>query len=105
MDEINKSVSQIGLLVEKIKHNHNVILASVQNNEAKDETNDLMSQIKKISQRVHGGLKRKKHYNVVLQHSNVQKHCTAGLRNELEQEEQGPNRNTADFRIKKAQVI
>lgn len=58
MDELNKSVSQIGLLVEKIKHNHNVILASVQNNEAKDETNDLMSQIKKISQRVHGGLKR-----------------------------------------------
>lgn len=58
VDEINKSVSQIGLLVEKIKHNHNVILASVQNNEAKDETNDLMTQIKKISQRVHGGLKR-----------------------------------------------
>ena len=45
--------------MEKIKHNHNVILASVQNNEAKDETNELMTQIKKISQRVHGGLKRK----------------------------------------------
>lgn len=59
MDELNKSVSSIGLLVEKIKHNHNIILASVQNNEAKDETNDLMTQIKKISQRVHGGLKRK----------------------------------------------
>lgn len=59
VDELNKSVSSIGLLVEKIKHNHNVILASVQNHEAKDETNDLMAQIKKISQRVHGGLKRK----------------------------------------------
>ena len=27
-----------------------------------------------------------------------------GLKGEIEQEEQGPNRNTADFRIKKAQV-
>ena len=59
MDELNRSVHQITTLVEKIKHNHNVILASVQNNEAKDETNELMTQITKISQRVHGGLKRK----------------------------------------------
>lgn len=59
MDELNRSVSEIGLLVEKIKHNHNIILASVQNNEAKDETNELMTKIKKISQRIHGGLKRK----------------------------------------------
>ena len=58
VDELNRSVSNIGILVDKIKHNHNIILASVQNNEAKDETNDLMTQIKKISQRVHGGLKR-----------------------------------------------
>lgn len=28
----------------------------------------------------------------------------AGLKSDLEQEEKGPNRNTADFRIKKAQV-
>ena len=58
MDELNRSVSQIGLLVDKIRHNHNIILASVQNNEAKDETNEIMNQIKKISQRIHGGLKR-----------------------------------------------
>lgn len=101
MDEINKSVSQIGLLVEKIKHNHNVILASVQNNEAKDETNDLMTQIKKISQRVHGGLKRNSNYVEFVDLSLAQ---YIGLRNELEQEDQGPTRNTADFRIKKAQV-
>ena len=28
-----------------------------------------------------------------------------GLKEEIAVEEQGPNRNTADFRIKKAQVI
>lgn len=30
--------------------------------------------------------------------------CIVDLKNDLEQEEQGPSRNTADFRIKKAQV-
>ena len=102
MDELNKSVSKISLLVEKIKHNHNVILASVQNNEAKDETNDLMSQIKKLSQRVHGGLKRE--YSFDSRASCQVLLCFLGLRTELEEEEKGPNRNTADFRIKKAQV-
>ena len=58
MDELNKSVTQIDSYVDKIKYNHNVILASVQNNEVKDETNDLMTKIKKISHKVHGGLKR-----------------------------------------------
>ncbi len=57
VDELNRAVTQIIQDVEKIKRNHNVILASVQNNEAKDETNDLMAQIKKLSHRVHGGLK------------------------------------------------
>ena len=59
VDELNRAVSQIVQHVEKIKRNHNIILASVQNNEAKEETNDLMTQIKKLSHRVHGGLKRK----------------------------------------------
>jgi len=52
-------VSQIVQIVEKIKRNHNVILASVQNSEAKDENNELMAQVKKLSRKVHGGLKSK----------------------------------------------
>ena len=55
---LNKSVTQIGLYVDKIKYNHNVMLTSVlQSNEVKDETNDLMTQIKKISHEVHRRLK------------------------------------------------
>ena len=99
-------MSSIGLLVEKIKHNHNVILASVQNNEAKDETNELMAQIKKLSQRVHGGLKRVLFFLRCWMYMVIPKLCVGvlGLKNDLEQEDQGPSRNTADFRIKKAQV-
>lgn len=83
VDDLARCINEIALDVDKIKHNHNVILASVQNQEAKDETNQVMNEVKKVSHKVHGGLKR--------------------LKQEIDSEEQGPNRNTADFRIKKAQ--
>jgi len=85
VDELTRNVNEISLRVEKIKHNQNVILASVQNQEAKDESNQLMNEVKKISKKVHAGLKH--------------------LKEEIAAEEQGPARNTADFRIKKAQVL
>lgn len=58
VDSLNKAVTQIIQDVEKIRRNHNVILASVQNNEAKEETNELMKKIKTLSHKVHSGLKR-----------------------------------------------
>ena len=42
---------------EKIKHNHNVILASVSNSDARENTDELMNEVKKLSHRVHNGLK------------------------------------------------
>lgn len=83
IDDISKAISQISIDVEQIKHNHSVILASVKNQEAKDENNTLMNDVKKLSKKVHAGLKR--------------------LKVEIEEEEGGQFRNTADFRIRKAQ--
>ena len=42
---------------EQINHNHNVILASVSNSEARENTDELMNEVKKLSHRVHNGLK------------------------------------------------
>ena len=53
-------VNQISVHVDQIKHNHNVILASFQNQATKDETETLMDEVKKTSHRVHNGLKSKK---------------------------------------------
>ena len=50
-------VNQISVHVDQIKHNHNVILASLQNQATKDETETLMDEIKKTSHRLHDGLK------------------------------------------------
>ena len=59
VDEITRTINQISLHAEQIKHNHNVILASVQNSEARENTDELMNEVKKQSHRVHSGLKRK----------------------------------------------
>ena len=50
-------VNQISVHVDQIKHNHNVILASFQNQATKDETETLMDEVKKTSHRIHNGLK------------------------------------------------
>ena len=50
-------VNQISVHVDQIKHNHNVILASFQNQVTKDETETLMDEVKKTSHRIHNGLK------------------------------------------------
>ena len=50
-------VNQISVHVDQIKHNHNVILASFQNQAMKDETETLMDEVKKTSHRIHNGLK------------------------------------------------
>ena len=50
-------VNQISVHVDQIKHNHNVILASFQNQTTKDETETLMDEVKKTSHRIHNGLK------------------------------------------------
>ena len=50
-------VNQISVHVDQIKHNHNVILASFQNQATKDETETLMDEVKKTSHRIHDGLK------------------------------------------------
>ena len=52
-------VNQISVHVDQIKHNHNVILASFQNQATKDETETLMDEVKKTSHRIHNGLKSK----------------------------------------------
>ena len=49
-------VNQISVHVDQIKHNHNVILASFQNQATKDETETLMDEVKKTSHRIHDGL-------------------------------------------------
>lgn len=83
VDELTKMVNQISVHVDQIKHNHNVILASFQNQATKDETETLMDEVKRTSHRIHNGLKK--------------------LKQQIEAEQEGPERNTADFRIKKAQ--
>ena len=50
-------VNQISDHVDQIRHNHNVILASRQNQVTKDETETLMDEVKKTSHRIHDGLK------------------------------------------------
>ena len=57
VDELTKMVNQISVHVDQIKHNHNVILASFQNQATKDETETLMDEVKKTSHRIHNGLK------------------------------------------------
>ena len=56
---MTKMVNQISVHVDQIKHNHNVILASFQNQATKDETETLMDEVKKTSHRIHNGLKSK----------------------------------------------
>ena len=106
-------VNQISVHVDQIKHNHNVILASFQNQATKDETETLMDEVKKTSHRIHNGLKSEegegerergeerggggeREFNLF---SNFPE-----LKQQIEAEQEGPERNTADFRIKKAQV-
>ena len=50
-------VNQISVHIDQIKYNHNVILSSFQNQATKDETETLMDEVKKISHRIHDGLK------------------------------------------------
>ena len=38
-------------------------------------------------------------------HTHTHTHVHIGLKRDVDNEEQGPNRDTADFRIKKAQVL
>ena len=104
-------VNQISVHVDQIKHNHNVILASFQNQATKDETETLMDEVKKTSHRIHNGLKseeggrergreREREREKILNTFSF----FPELKQQIEAEQEGPERNTADFRIKKAQV-
>lgn len=97
-------VNQISVHVDQIKHNHNVILASFQNQATKDETETLMDEVKKTSHRIHNGLKSEEGERERESHSYVFFPHFPELKQQIEAEQEGPERNTADFRIKKAQV-
>ena len=102
-------VNQISVHVDQIKHNHNVILASFQNQVTKDETEALMDEVKKTSHRIHNGLKSE-FSDVWLNEEWLGENIFwiptvfPELKGQIEAEQEGPDRNTADFRIKKAQV-
>lgn len=68
---------------------------------SKERHNELMEQVKQLSQKVHRGLKSES-----LAHKLT--HCflsLLGLDEEIKRDELGPNRHTAEFRIKKSQVL
>jgi t-SNARE complex subunit (syntaxin) len=81
--QLSNAINEIEELIEHMKQLHNDILTSVQNQGAKTESNEAMESIKKLSRRVQAGLKR--------------------MKQEIEGVHQGPERNSAEFRIKKAQ--
>lgn len=82
INDINQAISKISSLIEQIRHNHEVILASFQNQAAKDDNEKKTKELKAISKKVHVKLKETKR--------------------EMEAET-GPARDTANFRIKKSQ--
>ena len=59
VEDVTRTMNQITQHTDQIRHNHNKILSSVQNTEAKDETDELMNEVKRLSHRVHGNLKSK----------------------------------------------
>lgn len=85
VEDIRRAINQIGQHLEKIKRNNNVMLETLTHDAEKRENEDLNQQVKQLSQKVHSGLKR--------------------INQELQTEEAGPDRNTANHRIKKAQHV
>ncbi|KAL5477358.1 hypothetical protein EMCRGX_G024148 [Ephydatia muelleri] len=83
VDEFTKSINQIGTAVEQLRRDHGRMLAAVHDDEAKKDADKMMDMVTKLSQKVHRGLNT--------------------MKDQVASDERGPERNTADFRIKKAQ--
>jgi t-SNARE complex subunit (syntaxin) len=81
--QLSDAINKIEDLIEHLKQLHNDILTSVQNQSAKNESNKIMDSIKSLSRKVQAGLKN--------------------MKQDIEGVAQGPERNSAEFRIKKAQ--
>ena len=83
VDEFTKSINQIATAVEQLKRDHGRMLAAVHDDDAKKDADNMMEMVTKLSQKVHRGLNT--------------------MKEQVASDERGPERNTADFRIKKAQ--
>ncbi|XP_065889659.1 syntaxin-1A-like [Dysidea avara] len=85
VEDIRRAINVINQSIEKIKRNNSVMLETLSHEAEKRENEELSQQVKQLSQKVHSGLKR--------------------INQELQTEDSGPDRNTANHRIKKAQHV
>ncbi|XP_065889660.1 syntaxin-1A-like [Dysidea avara] len=85
VDDIRRAINVISQSIEKIKRNNSAMLEKLSHEDEKKENEELSLKVKQLSQKVHTGLKR--------------------INQELQTEDSGPDRNTANHRIKKAQHV
>ncbi|XP_064392686.1 syntaxin-1A-like [Halichondria panicea] len=83
VDEVTAMINRVVALIEKVRGNHGKILTSFQNQTAREQNEQFNEEIKTLSHKVHNQLKR--------------------MKVDLDGVESGPTRNSADFRIRKAQ--
>jgi t-SNARE complex subunit (syntaxin) len=82
VNDLSQATGRISNLIEDIRHNHEVILASFQNQAAKDDNERKTKELKTLSKKIHVKLKETKRQM---------------------ESETGQARDSANFRIKKAQ--
>jgi t-SNARE complex subunit (syntaxin) len=83
VDSLTEDINSIANYMKQISSNHSAILSSFQNDDARKQNGEIQNKIKEISHRVTDELKVMKRM--------------------LERDEIGPDRDTANFRIRKAQ--
>lgn len=82
-DETTRMIVTIRKKIGQVKDGHSTVLTSFNNQDAKHRNETLNEEIKTLSHKVHAQLKI--------------------MKSDVESGEKGPDRNNADFRIKKAQ--